>query len=649
MRFLKKYFAVLVGIFVFAVYIFTLAPSVVEIDSGELATVQATLSIAHPTGYPLFTMIGYLFSLLPLPFAKIYQLNLLAAVWCALGAGLFAYTCKLILDHPEIFGKKIKKDNNIKAQKKSAKDIKVPQTDRNRMPEVKKYLASLFGGLILAFDKTYWLQSTSVEVYSLQIFLFILIIFAALKAYISNYDPAKFSLKNPWLFVALTLALGFSNHMTTLFLLPGLAYIYFSKNGFSKKSFIGIGIMLLVFIPLLAAIYSYLPIRASQNPILDWGNPTSWSRFFRHAEAKQYTIWMFSSAKSAMHQLNYFISNLPDEFKLGLFLCAVGIITTFIRARKLFIFFTITFLFTVLYAVNYSIKDIDSYFVLSYISLSFFGMFGIVQIFSQLKAKKNTYLLPTVMIIIFVFTQGYLTFNEVNEGDLYTFKDYTKAVLNNCSKNAVIMSYQWDNFVSPSYYFQYVNKFRPDVTVVDKELLRRSWYYKQAAHDHPLLFKGMEGDVNSFLSAVAPFENGSSYDPNFIEMHYRKVLTDLVAVNITRGDVYIAPELFENEMQRGEFSLPEGYTLVPDLFMFKVVKGKKYVPAKDPDFTIRFPSEKNVYVRSIENFVASMLARRALYEMQYDKVSRAKIYIEKIRKSFPDYRLPPGLVEVLEK
>ncbi|MFA7420189.1 MAG: DUF2723 domain-containing protein, partial [Melioribacteraceae bacterium] len=76
MDFLKKYYAFISALIVFIVYLFTLAPSVIQIDSGELATVQSTLGIAHPTGYPLFTIIGYLFLKLPLPFTKIYQANL---------------------------------------------------------------------------------------------------------------------------------------------------------------------------------------------------------------------------------------------------------------------------------------------------------------------------------------------------------------------------------------------------------------------------------------------------------------------------------------------------------------------------------------------------------------------------------------------
>ena len=55
---LKKYLALFISAAAFIIYLFTLAPSVVQIDSGELAALQITLGIAHPTGYPLFTIIA---------------------------------------------------------------------------------------------------------------------------------------------------------------------------------------------------------------------------------------------------------------------------------------------------------------------------------------------------------------------------------------------------------------------------------------------------------------------------------------------------------------------------------------------------------------------------------------------------------------
>jgi hypothetical protein len=68
-------------------------------------------------------------------------------------------------------------------------------------------------------------------------------------------------------------------------------------------------------------------------------------------------------------------------------------------------------------------------------------------------------------------------------------------------------------------------------------------------------------------------------------------------------DYFIAPELVEQEMKKGEFKLPEGYNLVPHLFFYKVVEGNDYVPAPDPDFSIRIASNRNVYIDTIENMV----------------------------------------------
>ena len=50
-----------------AVYIKTLAPGVTFTDSGELAVDCITLGVAHPTGYPLFTILGHLWTLIPIP------------------------------------------------------------------------------------------------------------------------------------------------------------------------------------------------------------------------------------------------------------------------------------------------------------------------------------------------------------------------------------------------------------------------------------------------------------------------------------------------------------------------------------------------------------------------------------------------------
>ncbi len=126
----KKYFYLVTALFVFIIYLFTLAPSVVQIDSGELAAVQATLGIAHPTGYPLFTMLGYLFSLIPLPFTEIFQLNILAAIYCSTAVGVFTFTLKYCLDNLSVFRTKISdKKESAKKEKKKGK-YQIEKTDK---------------------------------------------------------------------------------------------------------------------------------------------------------------------------------------------------------------------------------------------------------------------------------------------------------------------------------------------------------------------------------------------------------------------------------------------------------------------------------------------------------------------------------------
>ena len=44
----------------------TLAPSLDFIDAGELAAVAHTFGVAHPTGYPLFTLLAGLWARLPI-------------------------------------------------------------------------------------------------------------------------------------------------------------------------------------------------------------------------------------------------------------------------------------------------------------------------------------------------------------------------------------------------------------------------------------------------------------------------------------------------------------------------------------------------------------------------------------------------------
>ncbi|MCE7857796.1 MAG: DUF2723 domain-containing protein [Ignavibacteria bacterium CHB3] len=536
-----------------------------------------------------------------------------------------------------------KKNLSKESAKKEKKKSKEQSTEKQiEIPENFKLITAVFGGLSLAFSRTFWFQSTSVEVYSLHLLLITLIIFFLLKAYVKSFENDKLS---NWLLFAFFLALGFTNHLTTLMILPGTAYLYFSRYKFNSASFKKLALMITLFILVLIAIYSYLPLRASQNPILNWGNPIDWERIYRHVTGRQYQVWLFTSFDSAGKQFSHFWNILPFEFFIGLLFVLIGLIVSLFRSKTLGLFILISFLFTLFYSINYDIHDIDSYFLLAFIMLAFFSSFGALKILEMKSLPKNYGLIGLGLVLVI---QLFFNFREVDQSGVYTYEDYTKAILNTSPKNSIIFSYQWDYFISASYYYQYVENQRKDITIIDKELLRRSWYYNQINNHDPNILSGVNNEVDQFLIALQPFERDEKFDANRLENLYRTIMSNLIKTNVSKRDYFIAPELVDQEMKRGEFKIPDGYNLVPHLFFYKVVQGDEYVPAPDPDFQIRISSNRNYYIDQVERMVGQMLSNRAYYEVKFGKTDRAKIYLKKILNDLPGFKLHPALQQVLK-
>src|ERR1700758_1526650 len=79
--------AILVTVIAAVLYSLTAARDIVVDDTPELITAAVTLGVAHPPGYPLFTMLGHVFSLIP--FGSIpFRVNLLSVVCDSLAVGV---------------------------------------------------------------------------------------------------------------------------------------------------------------------------------------------------------------------------------------------------------------------------------------------------------------------------------------------------------------------------------------------------------------------------------------------------------------------------------------------------------------------------------------------------------------------------------
>ena len=156
LRFLSRpiYGAIVVFLLSFIAYLLTLAPGVGFIDAGELATVSATLGIAHPTGYPLFTLLGFLFSKLPIAATVIVRLNIMSAFFSALGAGAMVFLGYEIHRHWLTLRSK-----TMEKAKGKGKSVEPPNTT-SETKQHQSVAAGIFCGLLIAFSETWWSNAT---------------------------------------------------------------------------------------------------------------------------------------------------------------------------------------------------------------------------------------------------------------------------------------------------------------------------------------------------------------------------------------------------------------------------------------------------------------------------------------------------------
>jgi hypothetical protein len=82
---------------VFALYIFTLAPSTAMWDTSEYIAAAYTLGLPHPPGNPFFVLIGRVFSILPIAPNVAMRINVLAAVCSAVKAGFWFLIAERVL------------------------------------------------------------------------------------------------------------------------------------------------------------------------------------------------------------------------------------------------------------------------------------------------------------------------------------------------------------------------------------------------------------------------------------------------------------------------------------------------------------------------------------------------------------------------
>lgn len=303
-------------------YAVTLRGDVQAADAGELQIAAWTLSIPHPPGYPLYTLLAGAASHLPIGASPFARISLLSALTSALGAGMLA------------------------ALVASAR----PAGAWTRR------LAGLAAGLALATSVTFWSQATTANIRSLTALFSVGLVAAVVAAdaarleqdwrariAVNGVSPRFRAARRILLISAAVLGLGVGHHVSLAF--PGAvlgAFVliaYLRARASRRDQALG----LLAAAGVFAAcqlVWLLLPLRTAAPSPLDHGNLASLGGFLDHALARGFEGDFFYFVRIEPERLADRLALLPQLFAFqfspaALFVMAIGWVVLIWRRRAL--------------------------------------------------------------------------------------------------------------------------------------------------------------------------------------------------------------------------------------------------------------------------------------------------------------------------
>jgi hypothetical protein len=247
------------------VYIANMAPSYNSDDSPETTVAYHTLGIQHPPGYPLATIAGKIFTLLPAG-SIAFRTNIMSAVFNMLAGVMIFLLSKGICG------------GGVQEKMSYAAD-----------------LAGILAAVFYLFSASAWLQGCTGKgsIYSLNAFLLAVCLWSLFKINKGGKYLYLFSF---------VYGLSMGNHWTSMAVIAPAVffYIFLNRRCLTIKN---IAISSLLFAAG-AGVYIYVVIRNAGLPVYAWGDTKSIKDF----------IWLISRAQYAGAEANRGIANGVHQF-----------------------------------------------------------------------------------------------------------------------------------------------------------------------------------------------------------------------------------------------------------------------------------------------------------------------------------------------
>ena len=332
------------------VYVQTLTPSLSYLspDGNELATIPYLLGLAHSPGYPVYTWLGKLFTLLP--FGDIaHRVNLMSAAMGALSIGGL-YLLITVLLNPRIASPMLRR------------------------------AAALCSATLFAFSPTFWSQSVIAEVYAPNIAFIALTLLALLYWERTRRDRDFF-------LFAMIFGLSLGTHISNLGFAPAfVVFILLIDPSTLKRprwwlaAIAGFGIGILQFL--------WLPLRADtlNDRIMLERAPVTIMGMYR------YTLGAFSQIKFAFPidelplRLVLYMDLIRKEFALsGILFGLAGLFSLLLRRTKYYFLLVLMYLVHVWFFIQYRVFDLEVFFIAAHFLWAIFIAFGIAELLGALE------------------------------------------------------------------------------------------------------------------------------------------------------------------------------------------------------------------------------------------------------------------------
>jgi hypothetical protein len=336
------------------------------------------------------------------------------------------------------------------------------------------------------------------------------------------------------------------HHATVLMTLPAALYLAWIRRRPSAK------VLFLAAAAGLAglSVYLYLPLRAAQHPILNWGDPETLERFWWHISGQQYRSIVAGGAPRGYGVRVQILAELVwrQLTPVGLVVALVGPIVLFRRYRDLF-WFTLGIVgcdVAFVIVTDLGGPDIAGYYLPAFLAMSWCFAVGAQELAGRLGGLNRNWVVALVFAVALL--PAVVNFSSNNRHQDRIAPLYVENSLRGVPPGSLVLSRDW-NFTAPWLALRYAQGWDPGVAVIDTSFLRQSWYLPMIERQYPDLYRAASAEIAVYRPVLGLAEHHQSHSGKELDRTFLAVVQKFIHTKLEAGSrVFCTTQIDSNLM-----------------------------------------------------------------------------------------------------